>query len=176
MTQKYKNIYFYTLEDAQVWLEGYMAPYGDEYGRAQGAAMQYYMSQFMYLPNSLIAEIMGRKPWHVSQTINRMLEAADTTRVPVTMNNSYQEYIEEMDDFSRDHFNAKNPELCMVLDDKLAAWIKWNAQKVSGYYDDVDDGPEQVEIVDELLNVLGLPGGGWMRDIIMSNFKVDYND
>lgn len=176
MTQKYKNIHFYTFEDAQNWLNGYMEPYNHEYGRAQGAALQYYMAQYMYLPNALIAELVSRKSWHVSQTINRMMEAAEMTRIPVTMNESYQEYIEKMDDFSREFFNAKNPELCMVLDDKVNAWIRWNAQKASGYYEDERNEPDQKEIIDEMLNVLGLPGGGWMQDIILSNFKVDYHE
>lgn len=176
MAKKYQNIHFYTKLEAELWLEGYMEPYQGEYGRAQGAALQYYMSQYMYLPNALIAELVSRKPWHVNQTITRLLEAADMTRVPVTMNEAYQEFIEQMDDYAREHFAARNPELCLISDDKVKAWILWNSQKTCGYYEDCEHEPDQGEIVDELLRTIGLPTGGWMREIIESNFKIDYHE
>jgi len=173
---EYKNIHFYSEEEALEWSQRYLEWSGGEMTRAQGAAMQYYMSYFMYLPNTLIAHILGRKPWHVNQTVQRLVESAEDSRVPVTMNDSYQAHIEDMDDFSREFYGAKNPELSMVLDDKSKAWIKWNAQKASGWFEDSELEPDQATIIDELLNAIGLPAGGWMADIIAENFKVDYHD
>lgn len=172
---KYKNIHFYTEEDALEWSSQYQKQFGSPMSRAQKAAMQYYMSYFMYLPNTLIANILGRKPWHVNQTVQRLIESAEESRVPVTMNEAYQEHLEDMDDFSRDVYGARNPELSMVLDEKDRAWIKWNAQKSSGWFEDVDMEPDQAAVIDELLNTIGLPAGGWMADIISENFKVDYH-
>lgn len=176
LMNRYKNIHFYSEEEAHLWANQYLASQDREPTRQQGAAMQYYMSHFMYLPNTLIADILGRKPWHVNQTIQRMIEASEMTRIPVTMNESYQHYIEDMDDFSREEFSAKNPELCMILDEKTRAWVLWNAQKASGWFEDSEMEPDQSTIIDELLNVIGLPAGGWMADIIAENFKIDYHE
>jgi hypothetical protein len=175
MDTKYSKIHFFSEEDSFQFYSKYCDGYED-IGRAQGAALQYFMSQFMYLPNTLIAEILGRKPWHVNQTIQRLVEAAEDTRIPVTMNDAYRDYLEDLDDFLRDTFGCKNPELCMVTDYKTRAWILWSAQKASGWYEDSDLEPDQVEMVDELLKTIGLPPGGWMADIISENFKIDYHD
>lgn len=176
LMDRYKNIHFYTEDEAIGWFQEYTLYGQREITRPQGAAMQYYMSHFMYLPNTLIAHVLGRKPWHVNQTIQRLMEASEMTRVPVTMNESYQEHIEDMDDFSREVFGAKNPEFSMILDDKTRAWILWSAQKASGWFEDSEIEPDQSTMIDELLNVIGLPSGGWMADIIADNFKIDYHD
>jgi len=173
---KHDSIHFYTDNEAREWAEEYLKYSGQENSRAQRAAMQFYMSEFMYLPNTLIADIMGRKPWHVNQTIQRLTEAAEMSRVPVTMNDAYQEFIEDMDDFSRENYSARNPEISMVLDQKVTAWIRWSAQKASGWFEDSELEPEQTEMIDELLRTIGLPAGGWMGDIIAENYKIIYHD
>ena len=134
------------------------------------------MSRFMYLPNTLIAYITDRKPWHVNQTIQRLVEAASDSRIPVTMNDNYREHIEDMDDLARDCFGAKNPELDMVLDDRDKAFLLWHSQKSTGWFEDSDLEPDQSSIIDELLNTIGLPAGGWMAEVIAASFKIDYHD
>lgn len=173
-----KNTKFYTEEEVFDLIDLYRAKYVDEdkMNRAQGAAIQYYMSQFMYCPSTLIAHVFGRKPWHVNQTITRLTEAASESRTPVTMNESYRVYIEDVDDLARELYGGKNKEICMVLDQKEKAWLLWNAQKESGWFDDSSSTADQEEVVDELLRTIGLPPGGWMRDIIMENYVIDYHD
>lgn len=170
--------HFYTYEEVQQLLELYKTEYEVEggYARAEGAAIQYYLSEFLYLPNDLIGDLFGRRRWHVAQTITRMKEAAEDTRLPVTMNESYREYIEIMDDLSRDTFGGKNKELCMVLDAKEKAYLSWTAQKTCGWFDGEDMPPEQSELADEMLRLLGLPAGGWMAKLITENYKLDYHD
>ena len=172
---RYDKIHFYTEDEARLWADQYRVSASDM-SRAHGAAMQFYMHQFMYLPNTLIGDIVQRKPWHVNQTIQRLKEAADLMRVPVTMNESYQLFLEEMDDFSRQEFGARNPEISMVLDPKDKAWIQWNAQKASGWFDESELEPQQEEIINELLKTIGLPPNGWMLDIISNNFKILHHE
>ena len=169
--------HFFTYEEVERLLEIYNAEYcEDGYARAEGAAIQYYLSQFLYLPNDLIGHLFGRRRWHVNQTITRMKEAAEETRLPVTMNDSYRDYIERIDDIAREVFDAKNKELAMVLEIKDRAYLMWTAQKTCGWYDDEDLEPDQDEMVDELLRAIGLPAGGWMGKVIKENFKIDYHD
>lgn len=169
--------HFFTYEEVGRLLERYNEEYCQEgYARAEGAAIQYYLSQFLYLPNDLIGEVFGRRRWHVNQTITRMMEAAEELRLPVTMNESYREYIENIDDLAREEFGAHNRELAMVLDIKDQAYLKWTAQKVCGWFDDEDMEPDQDEMVDELLRLIGLPAGGWMGKAIKEHFKLDYHD
>ena len=169
--------HFFTQQEVTDLLELYKDKHVDGgYGRAQGAAVQYYLSQFLYLPNELIGELFGRRRWHVNQTIVRMMEGAEETRVPVTMNESYQQHIEDIDDLAREFFDARNKELSMVLDIKEKAYLKWTAQKTCGWYEDDDMSPDQVELADELLTLLGLPTGGWMAKAILEHFKLDYHD
>jgi len=171
------NTKFYSEEEVFDLISLYKANYVEDgrMSRAQGAAVQYYMSQFMYCPSTLIAHVFDRKPWHVNQTITRMNEAASESRVPVTMNESYRFFIEDIDDLAREVFGSKNKELCMVLDQKERAWLLWSAQKECGWFDDSSNSADQEEVVDELLKTIGLPPGGWMRDIIMENYIVDYH-
>lgn len=170
--------HFFTYEEVEHLLDLYneICREGGTYGRAEGAAIQYYLSQFLYLPNELIGELFGRRRWHVNQTITRMNEAASETRLPVTMNESYQQYIEDIDDLAREHFGANNKELAMVLDMKDQAYLKWTAQKVCGWFEDDEVSPNQDELVDDLLRLLGLPTGGWMAKAIKENFKLDYHE
>ena len=105
-----------------------------------------------------------------------MLESAEDLRLPVTMNESYREHIENIDEIARSAYGAKNKELAMVLDIKEKAYLKWTAQKVCGWYEDDDMEPEQSEMVDELLRLLGLPPGGWMAKAIMEQYRIDYHD
>ena len=169
--------HFFTYEEAEELLALYRDAHVEKtYQRAEGAAIQYYLSQFLYLPNDLIGKLFGRRRWHVNQTITRMLESAEDLRLPVTMNESYREHIENIDDIARSVYGAKNKELAMVLDIKEKAYLKWTAQKVCGWYEDDDMEPEQSEMVDELLRLLGLPPGGWMAKAIMEHYRIDYHD
>lgn len=178
MSRRIDQCHFYTEAEALEFYSRYRMLYdaSESFSRGQSAALQYYMSRFMYLPNTLIAYITDRKPWHVNQTIQRLVEAASESRTPVTMNESYRSHIEDLDDLAREMYEAKNPELDMVLSEKDRAYLLWNSQKSTGWYEDSDMEPDQREIVDELLNTLGLPAGGWMADVIASNFKIDYHD
>jgi hypothetical protein len=170
--------HFFNAEEVSTLLDLYRVAYEceDGFGRAEGAAIQYYLVEFLYLPCSLVGELFGRRRWHVNQTITRMKDAADESRVPVTMNEAYRDYIENMDDLSRENFGAKNRELSMVLDAKDRAYLQWSAQKACGWFDEVDNEPDQVELVDELLITLGLPRGGWMAKVILENYKLDIHD
>ena len=178
MRKRLDQCHFFSVSEVQELLEQYNALYVDEgewFARAEGAAVQFYLSQFLYLPCSLIGELFDRRPWHVNQTLQRLYEAAGETRVPVTMNEAYRDTIERIDDLSRTLYGARNVELSSVNDEKEKAWLLWSAQKACGWFDDNVNEPEQSEIADDLLRDLGLPAGGWMRKVIMENYKVDYH-
>lgn len=169
--------HFFTHEEVGRLLAMYNQQYcEDGYARAEGAAIQYYLSQFLYLPNELIGELFGRRRWHVAQTLQRMQDAANEMRLPVTMNESYREYIENIDDIAREEFGANNKELAMVLNVKDQAYLQWTAQKACGWFEDDEMEPDQTEMADELLRLLGLPAGGWMAKAIKENYKLDYHD
>lgn len=107
-----------------------------ELGGQHGAAVQYYLRHFLYLPYGVIAEVFGRKPWHVRQTIDRMVEGATESRLPVTMNSDYQGYIEAFDDYCRDHYGVKNVELASLTDDREADYLLWESQKKTGRFEE----------------------------------------
>lgn len=128
-----------------------------ELGGQHGAAVQYYLRQFLYLPYGVIAEVFGRKPWHVRQTIDRMVEGANESRTPVTMNADYQGHIEQFDDYCREHFGVRNVELASLTDDREIDYLLWESQKKTGRYEDTyGSEPLQHEMwmdVFDLLNV-----------------------
>lgn len=178
MRKRLDSCHFFSAEEAQELVQEYVNLFvedGEWFARAEGAAIQYYLSEFLYLPCSLIGDIFDRRPWHVNQTLQRLKEAAGETRTPVTMNDSYRDTIERLDDLSRAHFGARNVELCTVQDEKERAWLLWSAQKACGWFDDNVNEPEQSEVADDLLRSLGLPAGGWMREVILENYRVDYH-
>ena len=144
MRDRVKNSTFFTREQVCEFVDLAEKSFGvfNVMERKDRAALQYFMREFMYVPIGFIAEGLDRKPWHVNQTVQRLVESAEDCRVPVTMNDSYQAHIEDMDDFSREFYGAKNPELSMVLDEKSKAWIKWNAQKASGWFEDSELEPD----------------------------------
>lgn len=145
-------------------------------GRKERAALQYFMKEFMYLPNTFIAKIVDRKPWHVNQTIERMKIAANETRLPVTMNIAYRDFLEYLDDVVRDYYGYKNVELSSCTDDTEKAYLIWEGQKACGVYEDTGVNLTQVGLANELLLMLGLPKDGWMRDVVNNNFRLESND
>lgn len=178
MSKRLNHCHFFTVSEVRNLIAEYLNLYvdeGDWFGRAQGAAVQFYLSQFLYLPCSLIGEIFDRRSWHVNQTLQRLHEAASETRTPVTMNESYRETIEQLDDLARSLYQARNVEIAMVSEEKDKAWLLWSAQKACGWYDDSVNEPDQDEIADDLLRDLGLPKGGWMRKVITENYTLDYH-
>lgn len=144
--------------------------------RKERAALQYFMKEFMYLPNTFIAKIVDRKPWHVNQTIERMKIAANETRLPVTMNVAYRDFLEYLDDVLRDYFGYKNVELSACTDDTEKAYLIWEGQKACGVYEEASVDLTQVGLANELLMLLGLPKDGWMRDVVNNNFRLESND
>lgn len=178
MRKRLDSCHFFTVEQVEDLIQEYSNTYvddGDWFGRAEGAAIQYYLNEFLYLPCSLIAQVFDRRPWHVNQTLQRLKESASDTRLPVTMNDSYRDTIERIDDLSRSMFNARNVEISSVTDEKEKAWLLWSAQKACGWFDDNLNEPEQTEVADDLLRSLGLPPGGWMSKVIIENFRIEHN-
>jgi len=126
-----------------------------ELGGQHGAAVQYYLRHFLYMPFSVIAEVFGRKPWHVRQTIERMEQNAESTRVPVTMNEDYQVHIENFDDYCRDKYDVSNVELGSLTNYLEADYLMWQAQKAVGRYEDTcNDDSSQFELWAEALAYL----------------------
>ena len=107
-----------------------------ELGGQHGAAVQYYLRHFLYMPYGVIAEVFGRKPWHVRQTIDRMVEGAEDTRVPVTMNEDYQGYLENFDDYCRKAYGIKNVELASLVDVSEVDYLLWQSQKKTGRFEE----------------------------------------
>lgn len=178
MNKRLDQCHFFSVPEVRELIAEYLKVYveeGDWFGRAEGAAVQFYLSQFLYLPCSLIGEIFQRRPWHVNQTLQRLQEAAGETRTPVTMNESYRQTIEQLDDLARSLYGAKNVEISMVADKKERSWLLWSAQKACGWFDDGINETDQNEIADDLLRDLGLPTGGWMRKMITENYIIDYH-
>lgn len=147
-----------------------------ELSRKDRAALQYFMREYMYLPNTFIAKIVGRKPWHVNQTIERMKIAANETRLPVTMNLGYREFIEYLDDVLREYYGCRNVELSSCTSETEKSYLIWEGQKASEYYEDAGVDLTQIGLAKELLSVLGLPRDGWMADAIVKNFRIQSND
>ena len=140
------------------------------------AALQYFMREFMYLPNTLIASITGRKPWHVNQTIERMKIAANETRLPVTMNVAYRDFIESLDDLAREYFDCRNVELSSCTEETEKAYLIWEGQKAAGVFEETAVDMTQIGLANELLSMLGLPREGWMANVIVENFRIEPND
>ncbi len=150
-------------------------PYA-EMCRKERAALQYFMREFMYLPNTLIAKMMDRKPWHVNQTIERMKIAANETRLPVTMNFAYRDFIEYLDDVIRDYYGCKNVELSSCTDETEKAYLIWEGQKAAEIFEEAGVDLTQLGLAKEMLSILGLPREGWMAEVIVKNFRLEPND
>lgn len=113
-----------------------------ELGGQHGAAVQFYLRHFLYLPYSVIAEVFGRKPWHVRQTIDRMEESASESRVPVTMNDDYQSHIETFDDYCREKYAVSNVELGSLTNYLESDYLLWQSQKAVNRYEENSSGQE----------------------------------
>lgn len=148
----------------------------DSMSRKDRAALQYFMREFMYLPNTLIARIVGRKPWHVNQTIERMKIAANETRLPVTMNLGYRDFLEYLDDVMREYYDCRNVELSSCTDETERAFLIWEGQKASEVFEEATVDLTQLGLANEMLSMLGLPREGWMADVIVKNFRIEPND
>lgn len=124
-----------------------------ELGGQHGAAVQYYLRHFLYLPYSVIAEVFGRKPWHVRQTIERMEEAAKEARLPVTMNEDYQIHIETFDDYCREEYGVRNVELGSLTNYLEADYLMWQSQKAVQRYEENSSGHDgQFQMWEEALS------------------------
>ena len=126
-------------------------------GGQHGAAIQYYLRHFLYMPYGVIAEVFGRKPWHVRQTIDRMVDGASESRIPVTMNDDYQMHIEQFDDYCREKYGVRNVELASLTDHREIDYLLWNSQKKTGRYEEhCSSDPSQNEVWSEVFSYLSL--------------------
>ena len=135
MRQRIKDCVFLDMDQVKGLVEDYKTG-RFELGGQHGAAVQYYLRNFLYLPYAVVAEVFGRKPWHVKQTIERMTSVADETRIPVTMNPDYQHYIETFVDYCRENYGVKNVELGALTDFLEIDYLLWQSQKITGRYED----------------------------------------
>lgn len=139
--QRITNCKHLTMDEVRTLVKDYMVG-RFELGGQHGAAVQYYLRHFLYLPYSVIAEVFGRKPWHVRQTIERMEESATDARVPVTMNEDYQRHIESFDDYCRDRYGVCNVELGSLTNYLEVDYLMWQSQKAVGCYEENSSGEE----------------------------------
>jgi len=177
MRDRVKNSTFFTREQVCEFVDLAEKSFGvfNVMERKDRAALQYFMREFMYVPIGFIAEVLDRKPWHVNQTIDRMKVSADESRLPVTMNSTYRQSIETMDDMCRDYFNYRNIELSSMTDESEAAYVIWNGQKACHWFEETGVNESQLSLANELLATIGLPGDGWMADMIVENFTLQSN-
>lgn len=178
MRHRIVNSTFFTREQVCEFLDLAEKSFGtfDSMERKDRAALQYFMREFMYVPMTYIAEVLGRKPWHVNQTIERMRIAANESRLPVTMNTFYRESIEILDDMCRDHFGYKNMEMSSINDESELAFVIWNGMKACDCFEENGLDESQKSLANELLATIGMAMDGWMSDIIVENFTLQRND
>jgi len=168
------NCVFLNLEDVHKLISDYRRG-RFELGGQHGAAVQYYLRHFLYMPYSVIAEVFQRKPWHVKQTIGRMTTLAESTRTPVTMNEDYQLYIERIDDYCRDKYDIGNVELASLTDQKEVDYLLWNAQKATGRFEEHEDQPLQHDIWDEVFSFLGMDYTAEVVYDLCENYTISKN-
>ena len=178
MRQRVKNCTFFDVEKANDFFGLVQKDKGAyrDLSRKERAAFQYFMREFMYLPNTLIGKIVKRKPWHVNQTIERMKIAANETRLPVTMNVGYRDFVEYLDDLIREFYNCRNVELSSCSDETEKAYLLWEGQKASQFFEDAGVDLTQLGMAKEMLSMLGLPREGWMAETIVNNFRLEPNE
>lgn len=178
MRHRIVNSTFFTREQVCEFLDLAEKSFGtfNSMERKDRAALQYFMREFMYVPMTYIAEVLGRKPWHVNQTIERMRIAANESRLPVTMNAFYRESIEILDDMCRDHFGYKNMEMSSINDESELAFVIWNGMKACDCFEENGLDESQKSLANELLATIGMETDGWMSDMIVENFTLQRND
>jgi hypothetical protein len=140
-----------------------------------GAALQYYIREFAYMPHSMIAKVMNRKPWHVRQTLDRMREAAEATRVPTSLNGSYREFIEQIDDYFRSKYGFKNVELSSLTNSSEQDYLLWEAQKKTNHYDSNSESHTQYEVAEMVCAFFGVDSTEEVLDGLVENFYMEYN-
>ncbi len=140
-----------------------------------GAALQFYIREYAYMPHSMIARVMGRKPWHVRQTLDRMREASEASRVPTTLNSNYREFIEIIDEFFRHRYGFKNIELSSITNSAERDYLLWQTQKSTGHFDSNNESHSQYEVAQMLCSFLGVDYSDETLENLVENFHMEYN-
>ncbi len=68
----------------------------------QNACLKFYLREYLHLPVSVIAELVGQETRFVARDLRKMQERATAKAVPVVMQTRYSETIEQLDDLARD--------------------------------------------------------------------------
>ena len=138
-----------------------------------GAALQFYLRNYLYLPYGAIAKLLDRKPWHVRQTLERLQMSVEQSGLPVSMNPAYRIPLEIIDDLYREKYGVKNLDLQMVSD-KEKDFLLWEAQKAVDVFDSCGES-NQHATVQMLLTSIGITWTDEMVAKICSDYYVEYN-
>lgn len=138
-----------------------------------GAALQFYLRNYLYLPYGAIANLLNRKPWHVRQTLERLHISVETSGVPVSMNPAYRIPLELIDDMYRSQYGVRNLDLQMASD-KEQDYLLWEAQKAAGVFDNCGE-QNQHQMVQMLLTHIGVAWTDEMVAKACADFYVEYN-
>jgi adenylate cyclase len=92
------------------------------------------------------------------------------------MNVAYRDFIEYLDDLIREYFDCRNVELSSCTDDTEKAYLIWEGQKASQFFEDAGVDLTQLGMAKEMLSMLGLPRDGWMAETIVNNFRLEPNE
>ena len=116
----------------------------------QNACLKFYLREYLHLPVSVIAELVGQESRFVARDLRKMAERATAKAVPVVMQTRYRDTLEELDDLARDMgfvprpLGNQSPEMQLEL--------LWNvAQEIGrpGAYDGEDEvQADLVELVE----------------------------
>ena len=143
--QRYTNFYNAVLDLYEV------PPFeGHALNMKQNACLKFYLREYLHLPVSVIAELVGQESRFVARDLRKMAERATAKAVPVVMQTRYRDTLEELDDLARDMgfvprpLGNQSPELQLEL--------LWNvAQELGrpGAYDGEDEvQADLVELVE----------------------------
>ena len=112
----------------------------------QNACLKFYLREYLHLPVSAIAELVGQETRFVARDLRKMQERAEAKAVPVVMQPRYSETIEQLDDLARDMGFApralgnQSPELQLEL-----LWKRAQGIGKPGAYDGEDEVQADLE-------------------------------
>ena len=120
----------------------------------QNACLKFYLREYLHLPVSVVAEMVGQESRFVARDLRKMAERASDKAVPVVMQPRYRETLEQLDDLARDMGFTPRP-LGNLSPERQLECLWDVAQEIGrpGSYDGEDEVPaDLLVLVDGVLD------------------------
>ena len=144
---------------------------GHSLNMKQNACLKFYLREYMHLPVTVIAEMVGQESRFVARDLRKMAERASDKAVPVVMQTRYRETLEQLDDLARDMGFTPRPLGNLSPESQLEClWAV--AQEIGrpGSYDGEDEVQADLRVLVD--SVLDSPSPQAAVDFLRDNYLI----